>query len=317
MPPRTKSTLAAAGAAAAILGVVLAARRPRPPVVDLTRHGFIRRDLATPAGRMAVFEAGVGPPLLFLHGIGGGASSYYWFCTAPAFVDRYRVVVPDLIGWGQSEHPAHPVLFDDYIAAIAALIADIGTTAVVAQSLSAGFAAALASRHHGSISQLAMLAPTGGRDFGVDQFPSLVAATLSRIARTPGVNASFYRAIFHQRSAIRSWYAKRGFLDAAAIPEAIVDAGHFSACQPNAEFSALPFVGGDLRFDIAPLLEALDVLATMLWGAEETIVRAEDRERLEHVNPQIAVVTIPAARSNFELERSAETNAVLSDFLAR
>lgn len=48
-------------------------------------------------------EIGSGPPLLMLHGTGPGASGWSNFRrTAPAFADRYRVIVPDLPRYGRS-----------------------------------------------------------------------------------------------------------------------------------------------------------------------------------------------------------------------
>lgn len=48
-------------------------------------------------------EVGSGPPLLMLHGTGPGASGWSNFrLTAPAFADRYRVIVPDLPRYGRS-----------------------------------------------------------------------------------------------------------------------------------------------------------------------------------------------------------------------
>jgi pimeloyl-ACP methyl ester carboxylesterase len=65
---------------------------------------------------MAFYEAGEGRPLVFLHGIGGGASAWLWSKVAPPFVSRHRVVVPDWVGWGSSEHPSRPLEFEDYVA---------------------------------------------------------------------------------------------------------------------------------------------------------------------------------------------------------
>ena len=51
--------------------------------------------------RLAYREAGSGPPLLFLHGLGGNSAS--WQPQFDAFSDRYRVVAWDMPGFGQSE----------------------------------------------------------------------------------------------------------------------------------------------------------------------------------------------------------------------
>lgn len=40
--------------------------------------------------------------LIFLHGFGGGSSAYEWSKVYPALAADYRIVAPDLIGWGRS-----------------------------------------------------------------------------------------------------------------------------------------------------------------------------------------------------------------------
>ena len=55
--------------------------------------------------RMRVVDTGGdGPPLLFLHGLGGLWQN--WLLNIPYFMDRFRVVAPDLPGFGGSEMPA-------------------------------------------------------------------------------------------------------------------------------------------------------------------------------------------------------------------
>ena len=54
-----------------------------------------------PGVRLHYEEAGAGPPLVLLHGI--GASCKDWEYNIPAFAKHYRVIAPDLRGFGQSE----------------------------------------------------------------------------------------------------------------------------------------------------------------------------------------------------------------------
>lgn len=54
-----------------------------------------------PGARLYYEEAGAGPPLVLLHGI--GASRTDWEYNVPAFARQYRVITPDLRGFGQSE----------------------------------------------------------------------------------------------------------------------------------------------------------------------------------------------------------------------
>jgi len=256
--------------------------------------------------------------LLLLHGIGGGASSYFWSALGPLLARHFSVVAADFVGWGNAEHPARFLLFDDYVRQTEALLEHLGPQeAVVAQSLASGFAMAALALRPGAARRLVMLAPAGGRDFGVDAFPLVLRATLGVAARLPVANMALYRGYFHRRATIRSWLRRRGFLDAARVPEALVDAVFWSATRPNAAYSALPFVAGTLRYDIAPLLRALRVPALALWGSEETQIKPAIRQRLAAVAPDwVTTRTIDAARANVELEQADATAHAILAFLS-
>lgn len=69
------------------------------PVVAGVEH----REVELPGVRLHVAEAGAGPPLLLLHGW-----PQHWWCwrnLIPRLAEHYRVLAPDLRGWGWSEAP--------------------------------------------------------------------------------------------------------------------------------------------------------------------------------------------------------------------
>ena len=275
-------------------------------------HGFVRRSAQTPVGEMVYHEAGEGRPLVFLHGIGGGASSWTWSKVAPAFVGRYRVIVPDLVGWGASEHPRRLLMFDDYVAELRALLGEaVGEPAVVvAQSLAAGFAAELARADPGLFAGLVMMAPSGGKDFGRDAFGPLARYTLTPVARgRPAL--LLYRLVFHSRSFIRSWLVSQGFYDPGAVGREVVDGFLWSARKPGAAYSALPFLTGDLRYDFAPYMRDLSIPAAMIWGSEERQVGVETGRRLAALSPDVSLTFVQRAHAVPELELPAQTLAAI------
>lgn len=54
--------------------------------------------------RQHVVEAGDGPPVILLHGF--PETGYAWRFQIPVLAERYRVIVPDLRGYGETEKPA-------------------------------------------------------------------------------------------------------------------------------------------------------------------------------------------------------------------
>lgn len=104
--------------------------------------------------------------------------------------------------------------------------------------------------------------------------------------------------------------------DPGAVPDDVVDAGHAGARRLGASRSALPFLSGELRFDIAPHLQALPVPAVMLWGEQENQIPASVRARLEGLNPAIGSVRVTGARTNMELEQPEQVVAVIQRFIS-
>src|ERR1700744_2479098 len=82
-------------------------RRPNPlvrlilteePAVEIAHRTLVVDGLAT-----SYLEAGTGEPVILLHGGEFGVSAEIgWESTIPALADRYRVLAPDMLGFGQS-----------------------------------------------------------------------------------------------------------------------------------------------------------------------------------------------------------------------
>jgi 2-hydroxymuconate-semialdehyde hydrolase len=65
----------------------------------------------TAAGvRTNYHEAGSGPPLLLIHGSGPGVSAYAnWRLNLPVLGESFRVLAPDMLGFGFTEWPREPI----------------------------------------------------------------------------------------------------------------------------------------------------------------------------------------------------------------
>jgi pimeloyl-ACP methyl ester carboxylesterase len=108
---------------------------------------------------MRVWWGGAGGVLLAVHGLGG--SGRYWEGLARRVGHRFRVVAPDLAGFGRSDKPA--VAYDRafHVANLDAVLEDAGGSGpvvVVAHSLGAVFAALWASAHPRDVAALALAA---------------------------------------------------------------------------------------------------------------------------------------------------------------
>ncbi|MGF1499204.1 MAG: alpha/beta fold hydrolase [Elainellaceae cyanobacterium] len=223
------------------------------------------------------------PPLVFLHSLGGGSSAYEWSHIYPAFAADYRVIAPDLVGWGQSAHPALDYQPEDYLAIATELLEFVGGgVTVVASSLMGGYGVRVAIARPDLIKSLFLVSPAGYEDFGVSYRSGLGA----RLAGLPGLNQLIYAAGAANEWAIRNFMEQFLFANPARITEEMVQAYLASALQQNAEYAALAALRGDLFFDLARYLPDLTQPTTIVWGEQSFFNSPEMGERLAKLNPK-------------------------------
>lgn len=259
--------------------------------------GFGQRSTVTSQGRMVYYTAEKTPwmkipastkenwsNLVFFHGFGGGSSAYEWSKVYPAFATDYRVLAPDLIGWGRSEHPAKNYKADDYITSLIEFIEKTcgSPTDVIASSLTGAIAIRAAIARPDLFKSLILTTPSGLSDFGKDYNTSLFA----QIVRTPILDRLLYSTGIATDGGIRNFLEKRQFADDRRVYQEIVDAYLESALEPNAEYAALSFVRGDLSFDLSLYITQLTTPTVIIWGEKSQFTSPEIGQRLANLNPE-------------------------------
>ena len=138
---------------------------------ERVQAGLHARTLRASDYRWAYVEAGDGPPVLLIHGYTGSKEN--WFPLAGILKRRYRVIVPDLPGWGESErkpgidygYAAQSERLADFIRAIGGGRA----VALVGHSMGGGIAALTAARHPELVEKLVLM-DAGGAHFRGNAF---------------------------------------------------------------------------------------------------------------------------------------------------
>lgn len=77
---------------------------------------------------LGYFECGRGTPFLLLHGL--SETSHAWEAVALALAPRFRVIAPDLLGFGASDLPDENVYMEEQARAIRALLDDLGVASL-------------------------------------------------------------------------------------------------------------------------------------------------------------------------------------------
>lgn len=255
--------------------------------------GFGQQDTVTSLGSITYYTPVAAPwsvatldlhPLIFLHNFGGGAWAYEWSKVYPAFANNYRVLAPDLIGWGQSAHPVRDYQITDYLKTIAEFIQQTcrPPVTVVASSLTAALIVRLAIQQPDLFQQLVLVCPSGFDDFGQSAGRRL---PLQLIA-TPLLDRLIYALGAENNLSVRNFLMQFLFAKPERVSEEMVEAYLASAQQPNAQYAALAFLRGDLYFDLALYLPQLTVPTVMLWGEQAQFTSISLGRRLAQLNPQ-------------------------------
>ena len=255
------------------------------------------------------------PTLVFLHGFGGGSSAYEWSKVYPAFASDYRVIAPDLIGWGRSEHPERNYTDIDYIGTIIEFLEQIAPepVIVVASSLTAAFTIRAAIQRPELFKALILTTPAGLSDFAEDYRRSIFAQIIS----VPFLDQFFYSAGLATSNGILNFLQTRQFAQPKRVYPEIVDAYLKSAQQPNAQYAALSFVRGDLCFDLSRYITQLTTPTAILWGQQSQFTGPEIGKRLAAMNPEAIKIfqEIPEVGLTPQLELPAVTIGLIRHFL--
>jgi pimeloyl-ACP methyl ester carboxylesterase len=270
----------------------------------------------TPVGAPWAIPSPDSPPILFLHNFGGGASAYEWSKVYPAFLDSYQVIAPDLMGWGESAHPVKNYRVEDYLTNLTELIQQTCSqpAIAVASSLTGAMVIRLAVQRPELFKALFLVCPSGFADFGQDAGRRLPLEVIG----IPLLDQVIYTLGAMNELAVRNFLERFLFADPNRVSTEMVQAYLESASQPNAQYSALAFLRGDLYFDLSGYLKQLTIPTAIAWGEEAQFTSANLGQRLASLNPKSVQLFVRLAEAGIlpHLEHPAMMIALLQTFLS-
>jgi pimeloyl-ACP methyl ester carboxylesterase len=255
-------------------------------------------------------SGGDGPPLLFLHGLGGLWQN--WLLNLPAFMDRFRVVAPDLPGFGGSEMPSGRISIQGFARVIDALCEklEIESPVVIGNSMGGFIGAELALAFPTRVRKLVLISAAGISAENMWREPILavgrlmaVGAARTGVKKLPVVNRPRLR-----RAALQLVIRYPERLSVPLASELVVGAG-----TPG-------FVGGldaVLGYSFRDRLPEIEVPTLIVWGRNDVLIPVDDAyefERLIGSNARLEVFDDTGHLAM--LERPSRFNALLSDFIA-
>ncbi|MCA8202531.1 MULTISPECIES: alpha/beta fold hydrolase [Burkholderia] len=112
-------------------------------------------------------DVGDGPPVLLIHGSGPGVTAYAnWRLTMPALAEQFRVIAPDMAGFGETERPRDYVYsMDHWVDHALGLLDALGVERahVIGNSFGGALALALAIRAPERVGRLVLMGAAGTR----------------------------------------------------------------------------------------------------------------------------------------------------------
>jgi len=109
-------------------------------------------------------EAGSGPPVVLVHGSGPGVTAYAnWRLTMPALATQFRVLAPDMAGFGFSDKPGGVADMTLWINQLTGFMDALGVerASVVGNSFGGGIGIRLAVDHPGRVDRLVLMGSVG------------------------------------------------------------------------------------------------------------------------------------------------------------
>ena len=261
-------------------------------------------------------EFGAGEPVVLLHGGGPGASGLSNYTrNIDALATRFRVIVPDLPGYGgSSKNLEQSDPFGALADAIRALLDHLGLESahLVGNSYGGACALRLALDTPHRVDRLVLMGPGG------------IGTT--RGAPTKGLNAllGYYTGSGPSRDKLEGFIRTYLVYDAEAVPESAIDERYQSSIDPEVVAnpplrrpSGLGALKTLWRMDFTrdPRLRALTNRTLVIWGQNDKVNRPAGGQLLVDALPN-ADLMMPARTGHWvQWERADLFNRVVADFL--
>lgn len=251
-------------------------------------------------------EAGTGSPVVLIHGSGPGVSAWAnWRLTIPALAERFRVLAPDMAGFGFTERKLDARYGKEgWVDHLAAFLdaAGVERADLIGNSFGGAIALAFAIRFPDRVRRLVLMGSAG------ISFPL-----------TPGLDAVWgYEPSFESMRRLMDIFAH----DRALVSDELAELRYRASIRPGFQesFSAMfpaPRQQGveGLASDEAAIA-ALPHEALIVHGREDKVVPPENAERLFKLIPAAQLHMFGQCGHWTQIEHAQRFNRLVTDFLS-
>ena len=260
-------------------------------------------------------EENEGAPLILVHCIGAGASSFMWRRNFDELARDFRIYALDLLGFGFSDKPAGaPYSADLYTELIADFIREVALAPshIVASSLGAAYSVRVADEEPELVRSLVLVSPTGAGL--LRSRPGVAGAAFYGLLQSPVLGTSFYNVIASERS-IRDYARNELFYNRRRATPRLVAQYYAASHQPGAQHAIAAFLSGYLNTDTRESFARLKQPVTLCWGKQDESNPIEQAAELLHLNPRADLEIFDRCRMMPQEEQPEKFNALVRNKL--
>lgn len=248
--------------------------------------------------KIRYFEVGTSKEtLLLLHGL--GASAERWEDVIPLFAKKFRVIVPDLIGFGYSDKPTIDYTTDYFAEFMSKFVEKvrIKEMSIIGSSLGGQIAAEFIINQNADVKKLVLVSPSGVMKHS-----------------TPALNAYISAALYpNTDSALNAFQAMSG---RKKIDEKIVS-GFIERMQlPNAKMAFMStLLGLSNSKVVTEKLQLITIPTLIVWGENDPVIPIEYAQSfISGINDCRFYKMIGCAHTPY-VEKPEKFFQIVSDFL--
>jgi 2-hydroxymuconate-semialdehyde hydrolase len=255
-----------------------------------------KRRSPTSGGELAYTDDGEGPPVVLIHGF--PQSSFVWRDLGPLLSSRFRVIVPDMLGSGDSEKPPGvPLGLVSQAGYIREFLDAIGVErfAVIGHSVGGGVAQLLALDHAG-VDAMVLLSSTA-----FDAWPTILTREIQRTPPEQEVELFVHSGI---RASLRVGMSEPDRITPDQVLEYLRPWSGPDGVEAFFRFARA--LDGRGLVDREVDLAALEIPVLIFWGEDDVYYPPVVAERLNEAIPTSTLGLLPGC-GHFLVEDAIET----------
>jgi pimeloyl-ACP methyl ester carboxylesterase len=255
-------------------------------------------------------------PLVFVHGLSGSWPN--WLEQLPVFAAERRVVTLDLPGFGHSPMPREQISISGYARLLDRLLGELGIDAavLVGNSMGGFIAAELAIAFPQRVERLVLVSAAGISTTAQAQPGTVrVVPALRRLERVLAMSGAWV-------ASKSDTVARRARLREALLNVVVRHPGRLAPALAAEQLRGagkpgfLQGLQAVLDYDIRERLPEIACPTLIVWGAGDRLITVKDADVFAELIPNSRKVVFADTGHMAMLERPAEFNALLADFLA-